>query len=110
MLTLDQKSSRCSRIFSGLYLNMANEFSQNIYRGSSLLAVEDSQLGEHAHMRSLESESSLQQLDQLFEVALALVVVVQLFKFISVHDDVKTADLRQSELLVINASEADLNN
>lgn len=37
-----------------------------------VLGIEDRQLGEHAHMGALQSQSSLQQVDQLFEITTIL--------------------------------------
>ena len=52
MLTLDQKSSRCLPHLLGLELG-----------------VEDGELGEHAHVRSLQAQRRLQHGDQLLKVA-----------------------------------------
>ena len=73
-----------------------------------VLGVEDGQLGEHAHVRALQTERSLEQADELHEVAAVLVVVDEVFELVGVHDDVQTAHLCQAELLVVDAGEADL--
>lgn len=73
-----------------------------------VLAVEDGELGEHAHVRALEPECLLEQRDELVEVAAVLVVVDELVELVGVHDDVQAAHLREAELLLVDAGEADL--
>ena len=76
--------------------------------GRLVLAVEDGQLGEHAHMRALQTECGLQQRDQLVKVAARLVVADELLQLVGVHHDVQTAHLGQTELATVNASKAHL--
>ena len=78
------------------------QFSRLVFR------VENGQLGEHAHMGSLQTQRGLEQTHQLLEVASLLIVVVEVFKFISMYNDVKAAHLGQAELVVVHAGEADL--
>lgn len=47
--------------------------------GWLVFGVEDCQLGEHAHVRPLQSKSRLKEGDQLVEVATVLVVVDEIF-------------------------------
>lgn len=74
--------------------------------GWFVFGIQDSQLCEHAHMRTFEAKRSLQQAHQLLEVAAILIVVDKIFKFISMHHDVQTAHLSQAELVVVHAGEA----
>lgn len=74
--------------------------------GWFVFRVEDSQLGEHAHMCPLQAQRSLEELDQFLKVAPVLVVVDELFQFVGVDHDVETAHLGQTELLAVYAREA----
>ena len=73
-----------------------------------VLGVQNGQLGEHAHVGALQAQGGLQQTHQLLEVAPLLIVVVQVLQLVGVDDDVKAAHLRQTELVVVDASEANL--
>ena len=73
-----------------------------------VLGVEDSQLGEHAHVSPLQTECGLHERDELAEVALVLVEADQLLQLIGVHYDVQATHLRQTELLRLHTREAHL--
>lgn len=73
-----------------------------------VFAVKDGEFGEHAHMRSFESESSLEKVDEFLEVAAVLVVVDEVLELVGVHDDVQAAHLRQAELAAVHARETHL--
>ncbi len=60
-------------------------------------------------MGSFQTQSGLQQGDQLLEVSSILIEIDQFFQLICVHNNVQTAHLGQPEFLRLNAGEADLN-
>lgn len=60
----------------------------------SVLAVENSKLSEDTHVSSLERQSSFQQGKDLIEESLALVELDDSSKFLCVHNNVETTDLR----------------
>lgn len=72
------------------------------------LGVKDGELREHAHVSPLQTQRSLQQRDEFLEVSAVLIVADQVLQLVSVDDDVKAADLCQTELLPIHARKADL--
>lgn len=72
------------------------------------LGVQNSQLGEHAHVCALQAERRLQQSDELLKVASVLVVADQVLQLIGVDHNVEAADLRQAELLAVHAGKAHL--
>lgn len=72
------------------------------------LGVEDGELGEHAHVGTLEAQRGLQQSDELLEVPAVLIVTDQVLQLVGVDHDVQTADLRQPKLLTVHTSEAHL--
>ena len=61
-----------------------------------------------AHVRALQTEGGFEQRDEFLEVATVLVIVYEVFELVCVNHDVETAHLRQSELLVVDTSEAHL--
>lgn len=92
------------------------------------LGVENRELGEHAHVRSLESQTSFEQRDHLVRVALRLVqsdeslhnkeqtlvgslvhgLVATHRELLGVHDEVQTTDLSEAELLLVDTGGVDL--
>lgn len=72
------------------------------------LGVEDGELREHAHVSPLQAQRGLQQRDKFLEVSAILIVADQVFQLVGVDDDVKAADLCQTELLPIHARKAHL--
>ena len=73
-----------------------------------VLGVQDGQLGEHAHVGSFQTQGGLKQTHQLFEVTSLLIIIVQVFQLVSVNHDVKAAHLSESQLVVVDTSEANL--
>mmetsp|Transcript_6965 Transcript_6965/g.21994 ORF Transcript_6965/g.21994 Transcript_6965/m.21994 type:complete len:213 (+) Transcript_6965:927-1565(+) len=69
----------------------------------AVLCVEDAELGEDAHVRALEVEAALHQLHHLVEEAVLLVRVDQALELVRVDDDEHRADLREAELLRLDA-------
>lgn len=54
------------------------EFQMFSHLGSLVFRVEDGQLREHAHVRALQTQSRLQQADQLIKVTSVLQLIVKL--------------------------------
>ena len=73
-----------------------------------VLGVEDGQLREHAHVSSLETQGSLEEGDELVEVAAVLVVLDQVVQLVSMYNNMEATDLGEAELLSIHAGKADL--
>ena len=73
-----------------------------------VFAVENRELREHAHVRALEAEARLEQLDERLVVSARLIVFNELLELVGVHDNVETADLSESKLVLIDARKADL--
>ena len=59
-------------------------------------------------MCALQAERRLEEGDQLVEVATVLVVVDEVFEFVSVNHDVETTDLSETELLRVYTGKTDL--
>lgn len=53
-----------------------------------VFAVENGQLGKHAHVRTFQPQSRFKQRDKLFKVPSMLVIVVQLLQFVGMNDNV----------------------
>lgn len=70
-----------------------------------VFTVENSQLGEHSHVSSLESQSGFQKIDEFFEVTAILIIIDQVLQLVGVHDYVQTAHLGQSEFTAVHAGE-----
>ena len=73
-----------------------------------ILAKRNAQLSKHAHMRSLEAQTCLKQTNKLIKVSIALILLNQIRKLISMHNKIETANLRKSELLLSHTSLVDL--
>ena len=68
----------------------------------AVLAEQDRQLREDTHVRAFETETSLKQADDLVEVPSPLVHLDERAELLSVHNDVETTNLRQTELALLN--------
>lgn len=73
-----------------------------------VLSVENTQLGEHTDVRSLKTETVLNEVGQFFPVAILLVVGNNILQMIRMHNNVWTSNTSQSELLSLHTSEGDL--
>lgn len=72
------------------------------------LGVEDGELCEHPHVGALQAQRRLQQSDELLKVPAVLIVADQVLQLVGVDHNVKAADLRQPELLAVDARKANL--
>lgn len=60
------------------------------------------------HVRTLQADSRLEQLDELVKVPQGLIVLADLFQVIGIDDNIKSAKLGQPELLLVHARIAHL--
>ncbi|GKT40436.1 uncharacterized protein ColSpa_00617 [Colletotrichum spaethianum] len=72
------------------------------------LRVSNTELREHTHVGTLEAKTLLQQANKLIEVAVALILLDEGLQLLSIDDEVETADLGKTELLLLHAGLVDL--
>ena len=73
-----------------------------------VLGQSDTQLGEHTHVSPLQPETGLEDRDKLIKVTVALILADEGLQLLGVHNQVQTANLGQTELLLVNAGLVDL--
>jgi len=73
-----------------------------------VLRKSNAQVGEHSHVRSLKTKASFKEADELVKVAIALVLLDKLRKLLSMNNEVETANLSKTELLLGNTGLIDL--
>ncbi|GJC99267.1 hypothetical protein ColKHC_08093 [Colletotrichum higginsianum] len=73
-----------------------------------VLGQSNTEFGEHAHVGTLKTKTLLQEADELIEVTVALVLLDKGLQLLGIYDKVKTADLGEAELLLLDASLVDL--
>ena len=76
--------------------------------GRLVLAQEDGKLGEDTHVGALETKTGFEQRDDFLKVTSALVNLDEGRKLLGVNDDVQTADLGQSEVVLLDTSRMNL--
>mmetsp|Transcript_43976 Transcript_43976/g.72700 ORF Transcript_43976/g.72700 Transcript_43976/m.72700 type:complete len:211 (+) Transcript_43976:240-872(+) len=67
-----------------------------------VLGVQDTQLRINALMRTIQIDTLLEQIDELGKMTANLIVSNQVVQMVHKHDDIETANLRQSKLVRIH--------
>jgi hypothetical protein len=103
-----QKRRRCSMTRSGWYFVSAMPNSVNMPGRSQYVSCAVCAGILLTHVCSLQSKTSFKNTDQLVKVAVAFVLLDKIGKLFSVHDEVETANLGETEFLLGNAGFVDL--
>lgn len=70
--------------------------------------VEDGEFSEHGHMRSLKTQASFHQRDQLVKEAVVFVLMDEFLQFLGMDDQVETANLGETEFSLVNTRLVDV--
>jgi hypothetical protein len=70
--------------------------------------VEDGEFCEHGHMRSLKTQTSFHQCNQLVKEAVVFVLMDEFLQFLGMDDQVETADLSETEFSLVDTRLIDM--
>ncbi|KAI6757104.1 hypothetical protein HG531_002929 [Fusarium graminearum] len=73
-----------------------------------VLGESNTKLSEHSHVSTLEAKTLLEKADELIEVTVALVLLNQSLKLLSIDNQVETTNLGKAELLLLHTGFVDL--